>query len=358
MRKLAALLALLAVLLVPAASAHTQALHLVQVGQFSAPVDAASTPSAPGNLYVVEQAGRVLVLQNGKVSATPFLDLTAKVRSGGEQGMLSIAFDPGYATNHYVYVSYTALNGDQRVARFTTDGTNVIPSTQKVLLDIKDIASNHNGGQLQFGPDGDLYWGNGDGGNEGDPLNLGQNVSRPFARIIKLNVRKANAKWQLVGYGLRNPWRFSFDSANGDLYIGDVGQDRWEEVDYLPHTFRGVANFGWKRYEGTHIYDASVKLAKLGKYVPPIAQYSHAYGCAVSGGYVYRGTAIPSAVGRYFYGDDCSGTVWSLKVVNGKATGLRKEPFSVPGLSSFGVDTSGELYLMSVGGGGLYKLAG
>ncbi len=342
----------------PAASARTTALHLVKVGQFAGPVYATAPAGQTGVLYVVEQAGRVMVLDHGKVRSAPFFDFRSHVRSGGEQGMLSIAFDPKYASNHFVYVSYTALSGDQRVSRFRTTATAVIPSSEKVLLDIKDIAPNHNGGQLQFGPDGDLYWGNGDGGNEGDPLNLGQNVSRPFARIIKTNVRVAKPYWRLVGYGLRNPWRFSFDSANGDLYIGDVGQDHWEEIDYLRHGHSGVPNFGWKRYEGDHIYDASVSLARLGQYVPPVTEYSHSFGCAVSGGYVYRGSAIPAAVGRYFYGDECSGTVWSLKMVNGHATSKRTEPFKVPGLSSFGVDSQNTLYLMSVSSGTLYKLAG
>jgi glucose/arabinose dehydrogenase len=358
MRKLALLAALAAVALVPSASAGTSALHLVKVGQFDGPVYATAPASQPGVLYVVEQKGVVMVLDHSKVRATPFLDLHASVKCCGEQGLLSIAFDPSYTANHFVYVSYTALDGDQRVSRFRTNGTTVIPSSQRILLDIKDVAPNHNGGQLQFGPDGDLYWGNGDGGNEGDPLNLGQNLSRPFARIIKVNVRATKPVWQLVAYGLRNPWRFSFDRATGDLYIGDVGQDKWEEIDYLKKGFAGIANFGWKRYEGDHIYDASVKLAGKGRYVPPILNYSHQFGCAVDGGYVYRGKAVPSAVGRYFYGDDCSGTVWSLKVVNGRATSVRTEPFKVPGLSSFGEDAAGELYLMSVSGGGLYKLAG
>jgi glucose/arabinose dehydrogenase len=357
MRRLA-LLGLVAVVLVPAASARTTTLHLVKVGQFDAPVYATAPPGQTGVLYVVEQAGEIQVLDHGTVRATPFFDFRSSVKSGGEQGMLSIAFDPKYASNHFVYVSYTALNGNQRVSRFRTNGTTVIPSSQKILLNIVDVAPNHNGGQLQFGPDGDLYWGNGDGGNEGDPLNLGQNLSRPFARIIKLNVRSSKPVWRLVAYGLRNPWRFSFDSATGDLYIGDVGQDHWEEIDYLPHGYAGIANFGWKRYEGDHIYDASVKLASLGKYVPPITEYSHSFGCAVAGGYVYRGSTIPSAVGRYFYGDNCSGTVWSLKVMNGKATSTQVEPFKVQGLSSFGVDAQNNLYLMSVSGGGLYKLVG
>jgi glucose/arabinose dehydrogenase len=298
-------------------------------------------------LYVVEQAGRIMRVANRHT--TTFFDFRAHTRSGGEQGMLSIAFDPKYASNHFLYVSYTALDGHQRVGRFRVSGNGVVASSQKVLLDIADFASNHNGGQLQFGPDGKLYWSNGDGGGEGDPQNVGQDLSRPFSRIIKLDVRKANAKWQLVAYGLRNPWRFSFDKG-GDLYIGDVGQDRYEEIDYLPRGFKGVANFGWKRYEGNSIYDAGTKLASLGHYVKPIVVYSHSQGCSVTGGFTY--------LGRYFYGDYCSGTIWSLVVKGGRATSVRREPFTVQGLSSFGEDAASQLYAMSVSTGALYKLAG
>jgi glucose/arabinose dehydrogenase len=155
---------------------------------------------------------------------------------------------------------------------------------------------------------------------------------------------------------LRNPWRFSFDRANGDLYIGDVGQDAWEEIDYLRHGTQTVANFGWNRYEGTHVYDAVTKLLTRGAYHAPVAEYSHSDGCSVSGGYVYRGTKIPSAVGRYFYGDYCSGLVWSLKIAGGRATSLRREPFTVAGLSSFGQASDGELYLMSVQSGNFFLL--
>ena len=162
-----------------------------------------------------------------------------------------------------------------------------------------------------------------------------------------------------MAYGLRNAWRFSFDSKTGDLYIGDVGQDHWEEIDYLPRGFSGLANFGWKHYEGNTVFDASTALLTAGRYVPPIVVYSHDNNnCAVDGGFVYRGAAVPSAVGRYFYGDNCSGTVWSLKVVGGQATDVRVEPFNVPGLSSFGTDSRGELYLMSVTTGDVYRLAG
>jgi glucose/arabinose dehydrogenase len=321
-------------------------------------VFATAAPGDSADLYVVEQAGRIVVVANGRTRTTPFLDIRSIVRSGGEQGLLSVAFDPAYATNHRFYVDYTDQNGDTRVVRYLSNGTVANPRTAKVLLFVKDFAPNHNGGQLQFGPGGRLYWSNGDGGDEGDPHGNGQNLSRPFSKIMSLDVTKAGARWQLVAYGLRNPWRFSFDEANGDLYIGDVGQDRYEEVDYLPHGFGGVANFGWKHFEANHVYDAGTPLLTKGRYVAPVVEYSHSLGCSVSGGYVYRGKAIPAAAGRYFYGDYCSGTIWSFKIAGGKARGLRKEPFSLKGLSSFGQDASGELYAMSVDSGDLMKLAG
>jgi glucose/arabinose dehydrogenase len=350
--RLVAVVLALGCLGVTGASARTTGLGIVKVGHFESPVYATSTPSEPGKLYVVEQAGRIMV----RGSATPFLDIRSIVKSGGELGLLSMAFDPNYATNRRFYVDYTDQNGNTRVVRYLSDGTTGNSSTAKLLLFVKDFASNHNGGQLQFGPDGLLYWGNGDGGQEGDPMDNGQNLNRPFSKIMRLNVNKPNARWQLVAYGLRNPWRFSFDSANGDLYIGDVGQDRYEEVDYLPHGFTGLANFGWKHFEGKHVYDAGTPLLTAGRYVPPIVEYPHSVGCSVSGGFVYRGKQVPSAVGRYFYGDYCSGTVWSLRVVNGRATSVRTEPFKVPGLSGFGEDTNGELYLLSVNSGDVFRL--
>ena len=250
------------------------------------------------------------------------------------------------------------MNGDTRVVRFRSDGSAAIPSSATQLVFVKDFASNHNGGQLQFGPDGRLYWGNGDGGGGGDPEHNGQSLARPFAKIMRLNVDAAKPRWQLVAYGLRNPWRFSFDRANGDLYIGDVGQNEWEEVDYLRHGTGTIANFGWNHFEANHVYDSSTALLTRGRYVPPVAEYPHSDGCSVSGGYVYRGKTIKSAVGRYFYGDYCSGTIWSLRIAGGRATGVRREAFTVKGLSSFGQDSAGELYAMSVDSGSVYRLAG
>ena len=346
-------------LIATSASARPQALHLVPVAQFSAPVYATSAPGEPGNLYVVEQAGRIMVLQNGTTRSTPFLDIRPLVLSGGEQGLLSVAFDPAYATNHRFYVDYTDRNGDTRVVRYTSNGTTALPGSAKQLVFVKDFASNHNGGQLQFGPDKRLYWGNGDGGGGGDPQHNGQSLARPFAKIMRLNVNAPKVYWQMVAYGLRNPWRFSFDRATGDLYIGDVGQGAWEEIDYLKRGTPGLSNFGWNRYEGRHIYDSGTALLGRGTYRPPVAEYSHSTGgCSVTGGYVYRGKAVPAAAGRYFYGDYCSGTIWSFTLSGGKARNLRREPIELKGLSSFGEGANGELYLMSVDSGSLVRLAG
>jgi glucose/arabinose dehydrogenase len=353
-----AFLALVVVAIVPStAGGRSDAPQLVRVAHFTAPVYATAAPGEPGKLYVVERAGRIVVLENGQIRAAPFLDIRSNVRSGGEQGLLSVAFDPAYATTHRFYVDYTDQNGDTRIFQYRSNGTAALPSSAKQLVYVKDFASNHNGGQLQFGPDGRLYWGNGDGGGAGDPQHNGQNLGRPFAKIMRLNVNAPNARWQLYAYGLRNPWRFSFDRATGDLYVGDVGQGEWEEIDYLKKGTPALVNFGWNHFEGNHIFDASTQLLTRGRYHAPVAEYSHAAGCSVSGGFVYRGRAVPAEAGRYLYGDYCTGTIWSLRVVNGKATGVRREPFSLKGLSSFGEDSDGELYAMSVDSGDLFKLA-
>jgi len=339
---------------------RADALRLVRVGTFSAPVYVAAPRTERSRIYVVEQAGRIRVLENGKVRATPFLDIVSQVQSGGEQGLLSVAFHPNYAENRLFYVDYTDTNGDTRIAEYRSDGTKAIPSSRRQLVFVKDFASNHNGGQLQFGPDGLLWWGNGDGGGAGDPQHNGQSLARPFAKIMRLNVANPKARWQLYAYGLRNPWRFSFDRRGGDLYIGDVGQGEWEEIDYVARgaKARTPLNFGWNTYEGRDRYEGGDRLLTRGRLVQPVAEYSHDSGCSVTGGYVYRGTNVSAAAGRYFYGDYCSGIIWSLTVSGGKATGLRREPFKVAGLSSFGEDARGELYLTSLDTGAVYRLAG
>ena len=324
---------------------------------FASPVYVTAPRNEPNRLYVVEQAGVVRVLVGGMLRATPFLDIRSRVLSGGEQGLLSIAFDPGYAVNRRFYVDYTDKKGDTRVVEYRSDGARALPDTARELLLVHQPFANHNGGQLQFGPDGKLYVGMGDGGSGGDPMNNGQNPASRLAKLLRAD--PSNPSWEVAGYGLRNPWRFSFDRKTGDLWIGDVGQGSWEEVDYRR---RGAppANFGWARYEGRHRF-SNVALSPPSPLVFPVAEYSHAQGCSVVGGYVYRGSAVPAARGRYFYGDSCSGTVWSLRLRNGKASGLRREHFTVGsnssyGLVSFGEDARGELYLVSLGGT-IYRLA-
>ena len=330
----------------------------VVAGGFTAPTDVTAPASQPGTLYVVEQGGLIKVVTGGRVRPEPFLDVRSLVSCCGERGLLSVAFHPRYATNHLFYVDYTDTNGNTRVVEYKSDGTRAIPSSARQLFFEQQPFPNHNGGQLAFGPDGMLYIGMGDGGSGGDPNNNGQTFTTKLAKIWKLDVSQANPQPVLVGYGLRNPWRFSFDRATGDLYIGDVGQDRWEEVDYVPRAQLGrLWNFGWAVYEGRARYDRTRKLDTRAPYRGPIQVYSHALGCSITGGFVYRGKARPDLAGRYVFGDYCSGTIWSLRVVKGRATGVRREPYQLPGLTSFGEDASGGLYAVTEGGT-LYRIAG
>ena len=326
---------------------------------FDSPVYVTAPRSEPGKLYVVEQPGVIRVLDNGKLRPQPFMDIRSRVTSGGEQGLLSMAFDPNYAKNHRFFVYFNDKSGDVRVFKFRSNGTVGLPSTGVSLLDVNHREfSNHNGGQLQFGPDGLLYAGTGDGGSGGDPHNHSQNLSSRLGKMLRINVNKRGARWQVAGYGLRNPWRFSFDRLTKDLYIGDVGQDHWEEVDVrTPRQWRGLNNYGWRVWEGRSRYTADQAPTKRGTLVFPIVVYSHSFGCSITGGYVYRGKSIPSFRGRYIYGDYCSGTIWSLRSSGGKLrSGPRKEPFTVSNLSSFGEDAAGEIYATSLDGT-VYKLS-
>ena len=325
---------------------------------FDSPVYVTAPSSEPGNLYVVEQPGVIRVLVNGKLRAKPFLDIRGLVKSGGEQGLLSMAFHPRYSQNHRFFVDYTDRNGDTRVVEYRSDGTAALPKTARRLLFVNQPFDNHNGGQLQFGGDGRLYVGMGDGGSGGDPGNRAQNLSIRLGKLLRLNVDKRGARWQVADYGLRNPWRFSFDRVTHDLYIGDVGESAWEEIDVrTPRQQRGLNNFGWRVWEGRSRYTSGQRANPRGVLVFPVAVYSHSKGCSVTGGYVYRGRSIISAHGRYFYGDYCSGTIWSLRTSKAKLLGsVRREPFKISELSSFGEDAAGELYATSLDGT-VYKLS-
>jgi len=338
-----------------ATGASGTALRLVPVVRgLDTPVQVTAPAGTRGVLYVVEQGGLVRVVKGGKVQPQPFLDVRSLIVSGGEQGLLGLAFAPDYATSRQFVVDYTDRNGDTRVVRYRSNGIKALPASATQLLFVDQPYANHNGGMVAYGRDGLLYVGMGDGGSGGDPGNRAQNPGSLLGKILRLDAAHPGARPVIVADGVRNPWRFSFDRTNGDLWIGDVGQDSIEEVDHVAWPWSGLLNFGWSVYEGTSTFKAE-RLGP-GRLVKPVAEYSHAHGCSITGGYDYRGTAVPAAAGRYFYGDYCSGTVWSLRLVGGGAGQIRKEPFTVKSLTSFGQDGAGELYAVS-GAGTVYRLS-
>jgi len=327
-------------------------LQLVAKG-LDSPTFAGAPRSEPGRLYVTEQPGVIRVLVNGRLRMQPFLDIRDMVKSGGEQGLLSVAFHPNYAKNHRFFVYFNDKSGDVRVFEFRSNGTIGLRNTARSLLRVphRDF-DNHDGGQLQFGPDGLLYAGTGDGGSGGDPNNHAQNLRSHLGKLLRLNVNRRGAKWRILGYGLRNPWRFSWDRVTRDLYIGDVGQGDWEEVNVrTPAQQRRLNNYGWRVWEGRSRYTSSQRTNPRGRLVFPIVVYGHNNGnCSLTGGYLYRGKAMPAARGRYFYGDYCSGTIWSLRAVRGKLRSNRREGIHVSSLSSFAEDAAGELFAVSLDG--------
>jgi glucose/arabinose dehydrogenase len=338
------------------ASAAEGAFRRVVVARgLSEPVQVTAPRNEARRLYVVEQRGTIRVLQSGKLRAGFFLDVRDRVVAGGEQGLLGLAFDPAYGSNRFVYVNYTDRNGDTRIVRYKTNGARVLPGSARLLLRIDQPYANHNGGNVAFGPDGYLYVGTGDGGSGGDPENRAQSMKSLLGKMLRLDVRRPGSAPEIVGIGLRNPWRYSFDRATGDLYIGDVGQGSVEEVDVAPHDSAGLENYGWDVYEGSHSFED--KAPGPGQLVFPVYEYSHdGGGCTVIGGYAYRGRARPNMRGRYVLGDYCSGTIWSFRLVSGKAEDVRTEPFRVSSLTSFGEDAAGELYATSQEGS-LYRIS-
>jgi glucose/arabinose dehydrogenase len=326
-----------------------------------------------GLLYITEQPGRIRVLRDGALIDAPFLDITERVGdNANEQGLLSVAFAPDFAQSRKLYVNYTNTSGDTVVSGFiaSADGLTADPGSEWQVIEIAQPYANHNGGQLEFGPDGMLYIGMGDGGSQGDPANRAQNVSDLLGKILRLDVSKSSAaepyvapadnpsfgpdgRPELWAIGLRNPWRFSFDRATGDMFIADVGQNAVEEVNFQPATSAGGENYGWNLREGFEEYSGE----RLDTLTDPIWQYEHgANGCSVTGGYVYRGAALPSLIGAYVYGDYCSGKIWTLRQENG--AWVNDELFSTDySITSFGEDADGELYVLDRGGA-IYKLTG
>lgn len=321
-----------------------------------------------GRLFIVEQGGLIHILKDGALLPIPFLDLTQKVVCCGERGLLGFVFHPKYAENGFFYVDYTESVNNQLytvIARYSVSASDpnlADPSSELRLLHIEQPYQNHKGGQLQFGPDGYLYIGMGDGGSQGDPDGNGQSLQTLLGKILRIDVDHSQpyaipadnpfatggGLWEIWAFGLRNPWRFSFDRQTGDLYIGDVGQDAWEEIDYLPVGSPGGENFGWNYYEGTHPYRGSPPLGT--NFVMPVAEYSHDLGEAVIGGYVYRGKNLPAWQGVYLYGDYSSGRVWGLLHL-ADGSWLNAQMFETGiHISSFGVDEIGEIYLVDDGG--------
>jgi glucose/arabinose dehydrogenase len=340
------LVAAIAVSLVGSASALESALGRKVVARgFDEPVQVTAPRNEARRLYVVEQPGTIRVLERGKVRSGLFLDVRSRVTAGGESGLLGLAFDPKYGTNRFVYVNYTDTGGDTRVVRYRTDGRRALPGTARLLLRVAQPYGNHNGGGLAFGPDGALYVGTGDGGSGGDPEDRAQDMGSLLGKMLRLDVRRPGSAPEIVGLGLRNPWRYSFDRQTGDLWIGDVGQGEIEEIDLTPEDSPGLENYGWDVYEGTQRFES--KPLGPGNLVAPVFEYTHDAGCSVTGGYVYRGSARPTLRGQYVFGDYCSGTVWSLRAVGGKARGVRREAFRIPSVTSFGEDAAGELYATS-----------
>ena len=333
--------------------------------QLNDPVGVTNAGDGSGRLFILEQDGLIRIFQNGALLAAPFLDIRDRVLSGGERGLLGLAFHPQYTQNGYFYVNYTNLQGNTIIARFqvsASDPNRADPSSEKRLIFVQQPYPNHNGGEVAFGPDGYLYLGLGDGGSQGDPNDHGQSLNTLLGKILRIDVDhgdpyaippdnpfQGKGNGEIWAYGLRNPWRFSFDRATGELYIGDVGQDLWEEIDYLPAGSPGGSNFGWNYMEGFHTYGNHTPPQNL-QLTPPVAEYSHQFGCAVTGGYVYRGQQLPDWQGVYLFGDYCSGNVWGL--LRSPDGSWQQEMLyqNVGRISSFGEDEAGEIYLTDLGG--------
>jgi glucose/arabinose dehydrogenase len=336
---------------------------------FVDPVGLAFPPDGSGRLAVVEEGGTIRWVEaDGTVSAVPALDIHERVKAGGEQGLLGLAFHPGFATNRRLFVNYTsAALGQTIVAEYAAaaDGTTIDPASERILLKVSQPAANHNGGDLAFGPDGYLYIGLGDGGGANDQYRNGQNLDSLLAKMLRIDVDSPPASGleyaipptnpfvngggrpEIWATGLRNPWQFSFDRDWGDLYIGDVGQDEWEEINRQPADDPGGANYGWPVFEGKHCFQAA-SCATAG-FVAPIAEYSHELGEAVIGGYVYRGSRQPDLVGTYVFGDVGSGRLFTLQVDEGtedpkvvRITGWE--------ITAFGENEAGEIYVVALNG--------
>jgi glucose/arabinose dehydrogenase len=342
------------------------------VDGLAAPLAVVSPRDGSGRLFVAEQGGTIRIVEDGRLLPEPFLDVSQEISAGGERGLLGLAFHPNFPDDQRFFVNYTDTNGDTHIAAFVVDPENpdvADPGSEQQLVFVDQPYANHNGGGLAFGPDGYLYAGLGDGGGGGDPHGNGQKLSTMLGKILRIDVddERGNAPYAIppdnpfagiagdepavFHYGLRNPWRFSFDRATGDLWIGDVGQSHWEEIDVARAGTSGL-DFGWNRMEGTHCFRPESNCDETGLTMP-LAEYSHQHGCTVIGGYVYRGTAQPILAGAYLFTDYCSGTIWALDAAGDGLRDAVEVGQTGATLSSFGEDEDGELYATALSPGAL-----
>ncbi|HXA50966.1 MAG TPA: PQQ-dependent sugar dehydrogenase, partial [Candidatus Acidoferrum sp.] len=357
-----------------ASCAFAQEIRTVQVAAgVAGPTDIQTPGDGSGRLFIVQQSGTIRILKNGTVLPTPFLDIHTKITSDGERGLLGLAFPPGFAQKQRFYIDYTDLNGNTVIAQYrvTANPDVADPASEIALLHITQPFTNHKGGQVRFGPDGYLYIAMGDGGSGGDPMGNGQNLNALLGKLLRIDVEstpgqvrippdnpfvnQAGARGEIWAYGLRNPWRFSFDRANRDLWIADVGQDTYEEVDLQPAASHGGENYGWNRMEGLHCFTAGCSMQGL---TLPVAEYSHAGGaCSISGGFRYRGNLSPGLRGTYIYGDFCDGRIAGLEWT-GSAWASRLLLATNFGITTFGEDEAGEVYVADAKAGTIYRIEG
>ncbi|MHB1341406.1 MAG: PQQ-dependent sugar dehydrogenase [Coriobacteriia bacterium] len=343
---------------------------------FELPVVLTHAGDGSGRVYVVEQNGRISIPGASPDYVADFLDVSRLVSTGGERGLLGLAFAPDYETSGVFYIDYTNTAGDTVIARYVAREGHADPSSAEIILTIKQPYANHNGGQIAFGPDGYLYIGMGDGGSGGDPEGNGQDPRSLLGKMLRIDVTGAvdsgepyvipadnpfvddgTYRPEIWSLGLRNPWRFSFDRGTGELYIGDVGQSAWEEIDVEPPA-TGGRNYGWNVFEGTHTYPPGTPSpGNAGRYTKPVVEYDRSAGKSVTGGFVYRGTRYPSLRGVYVYADYVTGRVWGLARVGSE---WKNETLLDSGLnpSSFGEDETGELYLLDHTSGTIYQVTG
>ncbi|CAM5278836.1 PQQ-dependent sugar dehydrogenase [Streptomyces parvulus] len=341
----------------PTAAEGGAQVALTEVAQAQNPTAGAAGPG--DTVWIAERAGTVRVL-NGTGLGEPVLDVSDETTTDGERGLLGIAFDADFT---HFYISFTDLQGTSTIDEFAVQDGTVQEDTRRTVLTQEQPESNHNGGDIKFGPDGYLYIALGDGGGGGDPEGNGQKLDTLLGKMLRIDPRGGepyavpqdnpfvgdpNAKDEIWSYGLRNPWRFSFDSGTGDLLIGDVGQSEWEEIDWAPADSKGGENYGWSQMEGAHPFRGGTEPAN---HVPPVHEYDRTgLGCSVTGGYVYRGQAVADLVGQYVYSDYCDGTLRSLEIENGRVTAEHDLGVSGGEVVSFAQDGDGELYALAIGG--------